>query len=88
MNPAEQAAQMLIANERRRQVHHRYESGGWMIALDALTIEIDGEPWVIPAGHRLTLEEALNYPGEVLRVYDKRPWRLRMEDGTETKRAV
>ncbi len=58
-----------------RVVARRYDGGGWMIALQALTIEMDGEPLKIPKMHRLTREEALCYPGDVAHVFpnEERP---------------
>jgi hypothetical protein len=58
--------------ERQRVVARQYDRGGWLIALQALTIEIDGEPLVIPAGHHLTREQALNYPGDVQPAFNQR----------------
>jgi len=64
-------AQKLI-REKQRVAARQYETGGWMIALQMLTIEIDGEPLVIPAGHHLTRAEAMNYPGDVQPAFNRR----------------
>jgi|WetSurMetagenome_2_1015567.scaffolds.fasta_scaffold479595_3 hypothetical protein len=69
---SEESAARMLARERMRVVNRQYDLGGWMIALQALTIEVDGQPLVIPAGHRLTWKEALNYPGDVQRASDQR----------------
>jgi hypothetical protein len=66
---AEEITLRMMARELQRQVNRRYDSGGHMIALTALTIEVEGEPLIIPRGHHLTREQALNYPGDVLHVF-------------------
>jgi hypothetical protein len=77
---AEYSAARMLMRERRRVVQRQYDSGGWLIALQALTIEMDGEPLVIPAGHHLTREQALNYPGDVQPAFNQRPTAQRMRE--------
>lgn len=54
-----------------RVVKKRYDSGGWMVALQEMTIEMDGEPLKIPKMHALSREQALVYPGDVAHVFAK-----------------
>jgi hypothetical protein len=73
---AEETAMRMLLKERTRIVNRQYDAGGWLIAVTPLTIEVEGEPLVIPAGHRLTYAEALNYPGDVQFAHDRRQtWR-------------
>lgn len=51
-----------------RVVARRYDNGGHMIALVEMDIEIMDELLHIPAGHRLTRDQALAYPGDVQHV--------------------
>jgi len=76
---AEETARRMLARERARVTNRQYDTGGWQIALTPLTIEVDGEPLAIPAGHRLTREQALCYPGDVQSAYDQRPLAARMK---------
>jgi hypothetical protein len=75
---AEETAMRMMIRERTRIVNRQYDTGGWQIALTPLTIEVEGEPLVIPAGHRLTRQEALNYPGDVQPAHDQRLLAARM----------
>lgn len=49
-------------------VQRRYDSGGYMIALVEMDIEVDDELVRIPKRHHLTRDQALHYPGDVLHV--------------------
>lgn len=60
-----------------RVVARRYDGGGWMIALVEMDIEVMGELLRIPAGHKLTRDQALAYPGDVQHV-----WRRDETSGT------
>lgn len=54
-----------------RVVAYRYDKGGHMVALVEMDIEVDEELCHIPKGHKLTREQALYYPGDVLHVFRK-----------------
>ncbi len=52
-----------------RVVERRYDSGGYLIALQEMDIEVLGELVRIPRGHQLTRDQALCYPGDVQHVF-------------------
>jgi len=76
MNATREAVRLLVM-ERERRIRRQYESGGWLVALQTLDIAMDGEPLRIPAGHKLTMEQALSYPGDTRPADDRRSLRIR-----------
>lgn len=54
-----------------RVVARRYDGGGHMVALQEMDIEVMGELVRIPKDHKLSRDEALCYPGDVMHVFKK-----------------
>jgi len=52
-------------------VARRYDGGGYMLAMQEMDIEVNEELVRIPKNHRLSREEALRYPGDVVQVFKK-----------------
>jgi hypothetical protein len=69
----EAEAIQMLRRERDRRIKRVYDLGGWLVARETLDIEVEGEPLRIPAGHKLTRDQALSYPGDTKRVYEIRP---------------